>query len=72
MESILIHPKTKQQIKLFENLAEELGIAFEKEKNISPYNKEFVKKIKKSENDFKEGRFVSVKKENINKFIDSL
>jgi hypothetical protein len=72
MESILIHPRTTQQVKIFENLAAELGISFERKKKESPYNKDFVKKIKKNENDFKEGRFVSVKKEDIDTFIDSL
>lgn len=37
-----------------------------------PYNPEFVAKIKRSEDDFKNGRFTTVKVEDISKYIDSL
>lgn len=72
MESIIIHTKNKKQIKIFENLAEALGISFEKKNNRSPYNQDFVKKVRKSEKEIKEGEFITVKKERIDNFIDSL
>jgi D-Tyr-tRNAtyr deacylase len=37
-----------------------------------PYNPEFVAKIKASELDLKEGRFTTVKKVDLNNYIDSL
>lgn len=36
------------------------------------YNPEFVAKIKQSEDDFKNGKFSTVKVENLGKYIDSL
>ncbi len=37
-----------------------------------PYNPEFVAKIKRSEDDFKNGKFTTVKVEDLSKYIDSL
>lgn len=72
MESIIIHTKNKKQIKVFESLAEAFGIGFEKHDSSSPYNENFVKRIRKSEKDFAEGKFTSVGKKGIDNFIDSL
>lgn len=72
MESIIIHTKNKKQIKVFESLAMALGIGFEKKKDKSPYNPDFVKKIRKSEKDFEEGRVTIIKKGEVEQFIDSL
>lgn len=72
VESIIIHTKNKKQAKIFESLAEALGITFEKQDSLSPYNEHFVKRIRKSEKDFAEGRFTSVEKKGIDNFIDSL
>ena len=71
MEPIVVYPKTKKQIAAFESLAAAFGISIEtKEK--SPYKKDFVKRIRKSEQEFNDGKFISVKKEDIDKFIDML
>lgn len=37
-----------------------------------PYNPDFVAKIKESEEDFKDGKFKTVKIEDVNNFIDNL
>jgi len=60
METITIHPQSKEQASLFEQLAKALNVPFEK-KEESPYHPEFVAKIKKSEKNFKEGRYTSIK-----------
>ena len=57
MESITIHPKTKQQASLFEQLAKTLKVPFEKsKKGRSSYNPEFVEKIERSRKNYKEGK----------------
>ena len=64
MEAIILYPKSKEQADLFEQLARELNVQFEK-KGESPYNQEFVEKIKRSENNYKEGRFTTIKVEDL-------
>jgi len=56
METIIIHPKSKEQAGLFEQSAKALNIPFEKEE--SPYDPQFVAKIKKGEEAAKEGKGV--------------
>lgn len=54
METIILHPTSKEQVSLFEQLAKALNVPFEKEE--SPYDPEFVVKIKKGEKAAKEGK----------------
>ena len=57
MESIIIHPKNKEQASLFEQLAKTLKVPFEKAKKTGkPYSPDFVAKIENSRKDYKEGR----------------
>ncbi len=57
MEAIIIHPKNKEQANLFEQLAKTLKVPFQKTgKDKSTYNPEFVSKIKRSRQDYKEGK----------------
>lgn len=57
MEAIIIHPKNKEQASLFEQLAKTLKVPFEKSsKDKISYNSEFVSKIEKSRQDYKEGK----------------
>lgn len=51
-----------------------MNIKFTIDKTIEdkPYNPEFVKKIRESEEDFKNGRFTRVKKEDLKNYIDNL
>ena len=61
MEAIIIHPQNKEQSILFEQLAKTLKISFEKvKKSEAPYDPEFVKKIKQSDEDFKKGRYTKI------------
>ncbi len=64
METIIIHPKTKEQVSLFEQLAKTLKVPFEKtaeKKAGSRYNPEFVAKIERSRKNFKEGKYKIIK-----------
>ncbi|HEY5465177.1 MAG TPA: DUF2683 family protein [Hanamia sp.] len=52
METILIRPKSKDQIKVFEEMAKALKLSFEV-KGDSPYNPEFASMVKQADKDFK-------------------
>ena len=60
METITIHPKTKKQARLFEQLAKALNVPFIKEGK-SPYDPTFVSKIKRAEENVKAGKTVKIK-----------
>ncbi len=66
MESLIIHPKSEEQINLFEQMAKALKIPFEK-KNLSesPYSPEFVQKVKKAETEAKAGKSTQTKPSDI-------
>ncbi|HEY9340784.1 MAG TPA: DUF2683 family protein [Hanamia sp.] len=62
METITIHPQSKEQANLFEQLAKTLKVPFEKtKKSKSPYDTAFEKKMKKAEEDKKAGRYKAIK-----------
>lgn len=74
MESMTIHPKNKEQAKLFEQLAKMLNVPFEKkqdsqlterEKTVELYGREFVEKIERGEKAFKDGKGVKVDIDNL-------
>lgn len=73
MESINITAFTQDtsQIEAIKAFMKALKIKFEISKD-KPYNAEFVAKIKRSEDDFKKGKFTTVKPENLSNYIDSL
>lgn len=52
---LIAHPKTNEQLKALKAFMEALKIKFEMAKE-SSYDPEFVAKIKKSRQDFKEGK----------------
>lgn len=57
MATITIHPKSEEQADLFEQLAKVLKVTFEKDSaSESPYNPEFIAKIKRGEKAAKEGK----------------
>ena len=67
METITIHPKNKEQVSLFEQLAKTLKVPFEKSgKEKSSYNPEFVSKIERSRQNFKEGKGKKISLEELN------
>jgi len=58
METIIVYPKNKGQMAAFKVVAKVLQIDFKVEK--SPYDPEFVAKIKRGEKAAKEGKGVRV------------
>lgn len=66
MEAITIHPKDKEQFTVIEAFLKALNIPFEKSKDKTPYNPEFVKKILQGDKDIKEGKGRKVTIEELN------
>lgn len=66
MEAITIHPKNKKQVELIEDFLKNLKVPFEKIKDKSPYNPEFVKKILQGDKDLKVGKGRKVTIEELN------
>ena len=64
METILIRPNSKEQIKAFEQMAKALKVPFKINKE-SPYNPEFVAMVKKADKDFKNGKGKKVQLDDI-------
>lgn len=68
---IIVYPSTKEEVVVLRAFLEALKIKFEISKK-GDYNPEFVEKIMKSKKQIAEGKFIEVKAENLNAFIDSL
>jgi hypothetical protein len=64
METILIHTESKEQIKVFEQMAKALKVPFEI-KQESPYKPEFVEMVRQADKDFKNGKGKKVKLDDI-------
>lgn len=64
MEKLIVHPKDQHQLKAIKVILKASDIDFKKEES-SPYNPEFVAKIKKSEKNFKEGKYTTIKVEDL-------
>ena len=56
METLIVHTDTADKLKALKAVLKVLDISFEK----SPYNPEFVAKIRQGEKDLKEGKGVSI------------
>lgn len=54
METLILHPKNKEQLSVFKALAKALKVDFETGQ--SPYDPNFVAKIKQSQQDMKDGK----------------
>ena len=65
MKTIILHPQSKEQISLFEQLAKALNIPFEKKEEKSPYDPKFVKKILDGSKEISEGKGVKIKTEDL-------
>ncbi|HSN49532.1 MAG TPA: DUF2683 family protein [Flavobacterium sp.] len=68
MTTITVHPEDASQIEAVKAIMKALKIKFEITKE-KPYNPDFVAKIKRSEEDFKNGKFTRVKKEDLQSFL---
>ncbi|RNI38850.1 hypothetical protein EFY79_04090 [Hanamia caeni] len=64
METILIHTESKEQIKVFEQMAKALKVPFEIKQG-SPYKPEFVEMVRQADKDFKKGKGKKVKLDDI-------
>jgi hypothetical protein len=69
MEAILIHPNNKEQLAAVKAFAKALKMSFETKEIESPYNAEFVAKIKKSEQEIQEGKVTRIKKKDLNSYL---
>jgi outer membrane lipoprotein-sorting protein len=56
METVIMHPENKEQLSALKAFAKALKVKYET--NNSPYNADFVKKVKESEKQINEGKFV--------------
>ena len=65
METVLIHPKTKEQLATVKAFARALKIEFETKPGDSPYDPEFVKKIKEGREEVKNGKGVRIAVEDL-------
>ena len=58
METVIMHPKNKEQLSALKAVAKALKVDFETEE--SPYNPEFVARIKESMKQAKEGNYITL------------
>lgn len=63
MSILIAYPDSKEKLAALKIFMKALKIRFKEEK--TPYNSEFVKKIKRSEDDFKAGKFKAIKTEDL-------
>lgn len=59
METLVIKPRNKEQMKVFESMAKALNVPLQKTKG--PYNPFFVAKIKQAEKKFSAGKYKTIK-----------
>ena len=60
METVLVYPKEEEDIKTLKKVLKALNFKFE----VSPYNQEFVSKIKKSSKKIEKGEVITVDPKN--------
>ncbi|MEM0517365.1 MULTISPECIES: DUF2683 family protein [Aequorivita] len=68
MKTIIVHAVSDKMKKITEYL-KELKVAFETGDEDSPYNPDFVEKIKKSRKQYKESNYSTVAQEDLEKYI---
>lgn len=59
METLIVEPKSKKQLDAIKAVLKAMEISFRKADE-SPYNPEFVDKIKRAEKNVKDGNFVEM------------
>lgn len=64
MNSILIHPSSKEQEEIFEKMAKALKIPYEIKVD-SPYKKEFVEMVREAEAEYQSGKGKKIKLDDI-------
>jgi len=68
MEALIVEPKNKKELQAIKAVLKALDISFRTGEE-SLYDPEFVAKIKKSEQQVKEGKVTRVKKEELKNFL---
>lgn len=68
METLIVELKSRKQLNTIKAVLKALDVTFRQEQE-SPYNPEFVARIRKSEQQFEEGKVTRVTKENIQSFL---
>lgn len=71
LDIFIAHPKTIEEVNALKSILKALKIKFEITIE-SPYNSEFVEKIKASKQQIIEGKYTEVKRKDLNSFIDNL
>ncbi|MGB3344145.1 MAG: DUF2683 family protein [Aequorivita sp.] len=70
MKTIIVHAERDRVNKILEFL-ESINVSFEIYDQKSPYDPEFVKKIKDSQKQYEEGKFTSIAKEDLEDYLKS-
>lgn len=65
METVLIHPKNKEQLAAIKAFAKALKMEFETKSEEVPYNPEFVRKIQQGREDVKNGKGIKIALEDL-------
>ncbi len=65
---LYIHPENEQELETIKNFCEAQNIKYEISKS-EPYDPEFVAKIAESQEQYKNGEFISVEKKEIKGFL---
>ena len=69
MTTFTIHTENKEQVNALKAFMKAFKIKFEVGKEEVPYNSEFVAKIAESEQQYKNGSYTTVKKEDLKEFL---
>lgn len=64
----IIHPENAEQVNALKAFVKALKIKFEIA-NEKPYNQDFVAKIKKSREEYNDGNFIPVEKDDLQRFL---
>jgi hypothetical protein len=59
METVIMHPQNKEQLSALKAFAKALKVDFETTKE-SPYNADFVNKIKESKKQIDDGKYITL------------
>ncbi|MRT17942.1 hypothetical protein F3C99_13390 [Vitellibacter sp. q18] len=70
MKTIIIHAE-KDQMKKITTFLKELKVSFETGEEDSPYNPDFVEKIKRSRQEYENGKFQTVAQEDLERYLKS-
>lgn len=68
MQTLIVQPKDRKELAAVKAALKALGVSFKKEE-VEPYDPEFVAKIERSRQEVKEGKFSSVKEEDLQTFL---